>query len=185
VRIKQKTGTRGSLMFVQHLVSRRPELLASRLREAGGIRPDTAVRWVSPLESDDWAEYRDAAFLERLGRPELAGELKEFWPARGPQWDAFGVSGDALLLVEAKAHVAELASTCTAEAPRSLALITRSLDATRRALGARADADCLTGYYQLANRIAHLRFLQNRGADARLVLLQFTGGHRYADAVRP
>lgn len=33
----------------------------------------------------------------------------------------------------------------------------------------------MNGYYQLANRLAHLSFLREHGVDARLVLLQFTG----------
>ena len=175
MRIVQKTGTRGSLMYIQRLLAHRPELLDERLREAGALSSDARVRWVSPLQNDEWAEYRDAAFLDRLGRGDLAPALAEFWPSRGPQWDALGVSGNRLILVEAKAHVGELASSCGAKAKSSRDKITRALEATKTALGAPPSADWLTGYYQLANRLAHLEFLKARGADARLVLLQFTG----------
>src|SRR5665213_1933610 len=58
LRIEQKVGTRGSLMYLQRLVSRRPELLDRQLREAGAIPHGAAVRWVSPREDDNWAEYR-------------------------------------------------------------------------------------------------------------------------------
>lgn len=175
MRIEQKQGTRGSLRFIQQLVSRNASLFQRRLEEQGGVATGTGVRWVSPLPHDGWAEYRDAAFLERIGHPELAPALKAFWPARGPQWDGLCIAGSTILLVEAKAHVGEIASSCTAEAPSSVTLIEQSLNATKQALGASAGADWMNGYYQLANRLAHLWFLRERGVDARLVLLQFTG----------
>ena len=175
MRVEQKDGTKGSLRFIQQFVSRSSDLFQRRLQEAGAVPAETSVRWVSPLEDDAWAEYRDAAFLERIGHPELAPALKAFWPARGPQWDGLCIAGGSILLVEAKAHVGEMASSCTAEAPSSVTLINQSLNATKQALGASAGADWMNGYYQLANRLAHLWFLRERGVDARLVLLQFTG----------
>ena len=176
MRIEQKPGTRGSLKYIQHLVTSHAELLRTRLEEQGGVQPGAALRWVSPRADDRWAEYRDGAFLERIGHPALLSDLKSFWPARGPQWDALGLSNEmTVLLVEAKAHVGEMASSCSAAAPTSLALIKRSLDATKRAMGVHEAADWMNGYYQLANRLAHLWFLRERGVDARLVLLQFTG----------
>ena len=175
MRIEQKDGTKGSLRFIQQLASRSPDLFQRRLQEAGAVPAETSVRWVSPRQDDAWAEYRDAAFLERIGHPELAPALKAFWPARGPQWDGLCIAGGTILLVEAKAHVGEMASSCTAEAPSSVALIEQSLNASKQALGASAGADWMNGYYQLANRLAHLWFLRERGVDARLVLLQFTG----------
>lgn len=175
MRIEQKDGTKGSLRFIQQLVSRSPDLFQRRLHEAGAVPAETSVRWVSPRPDDAWAEYRDAAFLERIGHSELAPALKAFWPARGPQWDGLCIAGRTILLVEAKAHVGEMASSCTAEAPSSVTLINQSLNATKQALGASAGADWMNGYYQLANRLAHLWFLRERGVDARLVLLQFTG----------
>ncbi len=175
MRIEQKEGTKGSLKFIQQLIARRPMLMADHLVAAGAIPSGSTVTWLSPLPADQWAEYRDEAFLERIGHPELAAALKRFWPARGPQWDGLAKAGDVVLLVEAKAHVGELASSCAAESPVSRDLITKSLDATKRALGAKAVADWMNGYYQLANRLAHLSFLRERGVNARLVLLQFTG----------
>ena len=175
MRIEQKDGTKGSLRFIQQLVSQNPDLFHRRLQEQGAVPEETSVRWVSPLKDDAWSEYRDAAFLERIGHPELAPALKAFWPTRGPQWDGLCIAGDTILLVEAKAHVGEMASSCTAEAPSSVTLIEQSLSATKQALGAEAAADWMNGYYQLANRFAHLWFLRERGVDARLVLLQFTG----------
>lgn len=165
MRIKQKVGTRGSLTFIQRLLSPRPELFDTELQRQGIIAPDTRVKWVSPLEIDDWAEYRDAAFLKKLGRADLVTELGDFWPERGPQWDALGVAGNKFILVEAKAHVGEFTSSCSAKAVSSRKKIAAALDATKVALGVCADSDWLNGYYQLANRFAHLNVLRMRGAD--------------------
>lgn len=175
MRVKQKPGDRGSLKFMQRIVSQRPDVLNERLAARGIVTTGADIRWVSPREDDDWAEYRDGAFLEKLGRSDLAPALSAFWPAQGPQWDALGIAGNTLLLVEAKAHIGELASNCAATSTRSLEMIKSALDSTKRALGVTVDTDWLTGYYQLANRIAHLEFLRRHGADAQLVMLQFTG----------
>ena len=175
MRVPQKRGERGSLRLVQQLVSEHAELLDVRLRELGAISRTNTVNWVSPLADDDSAEYRDSKFLERIGRPDLGEALQAFWPKRGPQWDALGVAGEAVILVEAKAHVGELASSCAAGAKASLQKIRQSLTKVKAALGATPEADWLTGYYQLANRLAHLWLLRSHGVNAHLVLLQFTG----------
>jgi hypothetical protein len=175
VKVSQPIGTRGSLQFMQQLVSRHPQRLTQLLREAGALRHERELVWRSPLPDDGWAEYRDAAFLEQVGLLHLAPQLAAFWPSRGPQWDALAVAGETVILVEAKAHVGELISHCAARDEGSRALIRQSLNATRRALGATGDRDWMHEYYQLANRLAHLWFLRSHGVDAQLVLLNFTG----------
>ena len=89
----------------------------------------------------------------------------------GTAW-GFDTEG-SLYLVEAKAHRAELTSTCQAS-PGSRALIDRSLASAKAAFGARPDAQWACGYYQYANRLAHLHFLRSRGVPAKLVFLYFT-----------
>lgn len=61
------------------------------------IRP---IEWLSPLRTDDYAEYRDAAFLQKLGLAQHAAALKEFWPTRGPQWDGLGHDGQQTVYSE-------------------------------------------------------------------------------------
>lgn len=175
MRAKQKVGTKGSLKWIQRLIEHYPEQLALTLREAGVLGDDTGVTWLSPREADDWAEYRDANFLRRLDLGDHAEALRAFWPRNGPQWDALGRSTDGrVILVEAKAHVGELASRCGAVSRESLTLIEHALQDTRTALGATEAADWMSGYYQYANRLAHLQFLRARGVDAHLVFLYFT-----------
>lgn len=59
--------------------------------------------------------------------------------------------------------------------PVSRERIRIALHATQAYLGCRQDCDWLDGYYQYANRLAHLQFLRNAGVDAHLVFLYFVG----------
>jgi hypothetical protein len=108
MRVVQKPGSKGSLKWIQLLVNQRPELLEEELRALVGSRE--SVEWLSPLTEDQFAEYRDGSALELLGVSKLRRPLRDFWPALGPQWDALARVGEALVLVEAKAHITELFS---------------------------------------------------------------------------
>lgn len=165
MRVVQPHGERGSLKWLQLAVNRRPELL---VHESLG-----SVRWVSPLEQDGFAEYRDAAFLERVGLGRLVRQMAAFWPARGPQWDALGLSADRVILVEAKAHLDELFSPPCAAGQASRVRIEAAFTIVRNALGAEGGAAWTDRFYQLANRLAHLHFLRNEGVDAQLLLVGF------------
>ena len=143
------------------------------LRRLGKARQ---IEWRSPLREDDYAEYRDAAFLELLGLEHLKASLAAFWPRRGPQWDALGVTDfDHVLLVEAKAHIREFCSPPSQAGAASLELINAALRETAVGLGVGArHLDAWgTHFYQYANRLAHLRWLRGHGVDAKLVLAGF------------
>ena len=173
MRVPQKAGVKGSLKRLQDMLGQRPNPIDGAVRTAIGLGPDVTIDWRSPKAGDDNAEYRDAAFLERLGLERLSGDLRSFWPTRGPQWDALAVTSDGkVILVEAKAHVGELASTCDAGA-KARKLIDASLSAAKKYYGAAEAADWATGYYQYANRLAHLMFLRKHGVDAHLVFIYF------------
>lgn len=172
-RVVQSLGTKGSLRWIQQAVNdgwaSLDEPILARLPGA------TTIGWRSPMRDDDFAEYRDGDFLNRVGLSNLRSALKDFWPERGPQWDALGVSdrGD-VLLVEAKAHIAEMCSPGTAAGPASFKRIHQALVACATNLGARASRAAWTDqFYQLANRIAHLHFLREQGVPAYLVLVNF------------
>ena len=165
MRVAQQIGARGSLKWIQRAVNDRPFLLSHPA--IGG-----SVDWVSPLAADDYAEDRDGAFLDRGGLSSLSPGLDSFWPQRGPQWDALGLAGETVVLVEAKAHLAELFSTCSA-GDASRALIRRSFSTVRAALGAEDGLDWCSRFYQYANRLSHLWLLREQGVDARLLLVGF------------
>ncbi len=174
MRVVQPTGRRGSLKWIQSLAERRPDLCNAQLRAQGALPDGGSLHWLSPRRDDGWAEYRDAAFLHRIGHPELTAALRDFWPRGGPQWDGLARdAGSRIYLFEAKAHLGEMASTCQAS-PKSRARIEAALNEAKAAFGAASGADWLTGYYQYANRLAHLHFLRRAGAKAWLVFLYFT-----------
>ena len=167
----------GSQRLLQTAVSRRPELLTAALRKAGALDRRESIEWRSPIASESFREYRDAAALRALG---IEGHLKvplaEFWPPRGAVWDALGVtSGGRPLLLEAKAHIPEAASPGTKATPKSRALIERSLESARRHYAPKASASWSGHFYQYANRLAHQFWLKSKNeVPSALVFLYFT-----------
>ncbi len=120
--------------------------------------------------------------LDFLGKDHhLIAEWGEWWPQSGnpPNWDAIGRirfgDREEWLLVEAKANLNEIKSRCGAKDNGGLPLIRKALDETKNAVGAPPAADWLKPYYQLANRLATLHFLNSRGEPARLLYVYFLG----------
>ena len=105
-RIIQPNGTKGSLKWIQHVVNDCPDVLSNTLIDAIRVDKEQPVEWLSPKADDDYSEYRDQDFLDLLGIKLSKTSLNDFWPKRGPQWDALGrIEDKAYFLVEAKAHV--------------------------------------------------------------------------------
>ncbi len=138
----------------------------------------------------DWLDFgrhpdnRDAELrgLEFIDREDVKSLWRDFWPQSGntPNWDAVGIlkndSSKEYVLVEAKAHVEELQSTCGAHQNGGLAQITKALDSTIKANSFEKDVgQWLSPYYQYANRLAHLQFLLDHGVPARLIFVYFIG----------
>lgn len=144
------------------------------------------VRWLCPLENEEYKEYelREKPICEALGieEPETAFS---FWPRRQPQWDGIAVSekSGTLYIVEAKAHLKELESRCSAgeESKRII------LDAMKSVHDAQyPDGDfCLweNGYYQLGNRLTFLQKMKELNLEkypnVKLVLLNFVNDYTY------
>jgi hypothetical protein len=165
MRVIQPKGTKGSLRWIQ---------------QAGGSHPIDLqphglpkIEWVSPLAEDDFAEYRDAAFLDRLGIGCLSESLREFWPQRGPQWDALGFTSSGPVLVEAKAHISEFFSPPSQAGPSSLVQIRQALSRVQSDLGCKNSSDWVETYYQYANRLAFLWWLRKNGVDANIIFVSF------------
>ena len=140
-----------------------------------------SIEWVSPRAEDRYAEYRDESFLEALGLSRFDGELRDFWPRRGPCWDALGLwttseGGKAPVLIEAKSYPGEAVSSMSAKAEASKETIERALAMTADWLGIDRGLDTWTvGSYQAANRLAHLYFLREIcRVPAYLVFVLFT-----------
>ena len=173
-RFPQPQAKRGSQKWIQKLINDKPEILNSKIRSALNFSEEEDVQWLSPLKSDDYAEYRDQAFLNLLNVKLEKMPLAQFWPKGGPQWDALGkTSSGKLLLVEAKSHISELISTLHAEDERSVRKIQKSLKETKRYLNSKAHIEWSQCFYQYTNRIAHLYLLRKNGLPAYLVHVYF------------
>ena len=183
-RVKQSISKRGSLKWIQKAINQKPprkldDLILPKLNRA------KRVTWSSPLSSDDYAEYTDGDFLCKVGEPNMRSELETFWPNGGPHWDALGRSdtGD-IILVEAKAHIAELCSSPSEARLASRKIIQAALSETVSHLGAKPRAEWTEVFYQLTNRLAHPHFLRKHGLKAWLILLNVYRRFRNARSVQ-
>lgn len=179
MRIVQPPGTLGSLQWMQKSVADRWSSLEAPILAAW---PNArSLTWLSPLEEDQFAEYRDVAWLRRVGLPELVRSLPDFWPTRGPQWDALArTDAGGVVLVEAKAHIGEFCSPPSQASPVSFAKIAAALNSTAAALevAETSQPEWLRHFYQYANRMAHLLWLRDQGVDAKLALVGFVHDDR-------
>ncbi len=181
MKVNQPKGTKGSLKWIQVLVNDNSTLLNQHILDQLGIRV-RKIDWRSPLQADQYAEYRDEGFLETLGIEKFNEHLRGFWPRNGPQWDALGRCNAAgpYFLVEAKANIPEIMSSMGATSEKSIALIKESLSKTRTFLKCKDSELWEKGFYQYANRIAHLYFLREIcQIDAYLVFLYFINDHTH------
>jgi len=173
-----KENPKGSQKWVQEIINFCPSRLNRLIQQEIASLSGREIQWTSPLEQDKFAEYRDAAFLENLDLQEFTEKLEKFWPKMGPQWDALGrtADGEVLILVEAKANIPELVSFCGAKDKESLRTISASLAETQGWLNCREPrVDWKCGFYQYANRLAHLYFLREKAQKegSYLVFLYF------------
>jgi hypothetical protein len=173
-RYPQKPDDHGSLRNIQILINVFPHVVSNELRKMTIVEPAENITWLSPIESDDYAEYRDDAFIKRLGLKDLQIPLSKFWLAGGPQWDGIGKTDRGkVFLVEAKAHIREAVSSPTgARSSDSTQLINASLKAVKEYIGSKSAADWSSLFYQYDNRLAHLYFLRVlNGINAYMIFL--------------
>ena len=71
-------------------------------------------------------------------------------------------------------NIPEINSTCQAKNPRSLSKIDQSISKARTFYGTEDGKGWKTGFYQYANRLAHLYFFRElSGIDPELVFIYF------------
>lgn len=160
-RIIQKSDGRGSLKDIQVLVNKNQDLIDNLLKSSFNALADQQIIWTSPLEQDDFAEYRDNDFLLKVGLDPTEIKLDDFWPAKGPQWDALAKTTNGhVILVEAKANISEIVSPGTGAGEISKTIIDKSLNDTKAFLNLTNPIDWSGKFYQYTNRLAHLYFLR-------------------------
>ncbi len=176
-RYPQKPDSHGSLYLIQRTINSPQRTIDNAIREAIPALTNETFTSLSPLEEDEFAEYRDQAFLDRLGI-EVEIPLAEFWPQNGPQWDAFATASDgSVILVEAKANVEEFVSSpCGAKDEASLAMIRSAFTQLGEGIKLRPGSQLDGPFYQYFNRLAHLYYLREiNSVSAYLVFAYFYG----------
>ena len=175
MKAKQSAAQSGSQRWLQIAVNRCPEIINSTIVNELGLCSSETIEWLSPLECDGFAEYRDEQFIERLNVSLNSRPLKDFWPNSGPRWDGLArTSSGRLLLVEAKANIPEFDSTPTRATENSLKKIKEALAETKKFLGVTSETDWSQCFYQYANRLAHLYLLRELNKiNACLVFVYF------------
>jgi hypothetical protein len=140
-----------------------------------------------PKNTYDEYELKDPYVCDQIGvSTDDAQSLFSFWPKRQPQWDglAFDATGHTLYLVEAKAHLAELDSKCSASNPESKELILNSMKMIHDRYFPNGNFySWVNNYYQLGNRLTFLRILNEKEFghinSVKLVLLNFVNDQKY------
>lgn len=176
MRTEQSAAQRGSQRWLQIAVNRCPEVINSAIVNELGLCSSEKIEWLSPLECDGFAEYRDEQFVERLNVSLDKRPLKDFWPNSGPRWDGLArTSSERLLLVEAKANIPEFDTDPTKATSRdSLEKIKAALAETKKFLKVKSETDWSQCFYQYANRLAHLYLLRElNNINACLVFVYF------------
>lgn len=176
-RIIQKSDGRGSLKDIQILVNKNQHIIDNLLKLSFDDLANQQIIWTSPIEQDDYAEYRDNDFLLKVGLNPIEIRLDNFWPNRGPQWDALAKTTNGhVILVEAKANIPEVVSPATGAGETSKTIIDKSLNETKAFLKLTNNIDWSGKFYQYTNRLAHLYFLREKcNKQTFLVNIYFIG----------
>ena len=171
----------GSECHLLRWMGRHRKLFDERV-SAAVSRPGEAINWLdfkfAPNKKWPDAELKGLEFL--YDRPGLKAAWERFWPTGGgvQNWDAVGWIGTGLdtelLFVEAKAYLKEIKTDCKAKGA-GRQKIARAFKATKECLGAANRAKWMNGYYQAANRMATLYFVQKEQIPARMLFVYFLG----------
>jgi hypothetical protein len=192
----------GSEFHLLRFLGRHRDLLGAQIRAQlsdDGVSDLTGIEWLD-FSFNPRAPSRDGEILSvDFLRDHGDDAWTQFWPDRRPgslnrsgmpSWDAVAriryadSARDEWLLVEAKAHLGEFASPQSAcgAGGKSRQMITNALRSTFEVLRPTSGAawESVEGrwlgrYYQLANRLAVLHFLQTQEHAARLLYLLFAG----------
>ena len=170
--------------LLRYLGYHRGYLQNSILESTGGIQ----IQWLDfcfstlnePLRHDQ--EWQGIDFIHDS---EVRKKWNIFWPQTGnpPNWDAvgklLGETGEEWLLIEAKAHIMEMHSSCAATHSKSKEMINKAMLVAHGSFASRTPtAQWLSPYYQFCNRLSVLHFLMRECVPpipTRLIVIYFYG----------
>lgn len=152
--------------------------------------------WLSPREEDNYEEYQlsETKVLDFLGINSNKKKLFDFWPSRQPQWDgiAIGKESGTLYLFEAKSHLRETISNCSASSATSWSMIKDAMKDVAKNVYHVVDMGLIDNYwmqenYQIANRLVFLQKMKEIQSDAsfyedvKLVFLNFVNDYTWEE----
>ena len=140
------------------------------------------IQWFCPTDQGQEMQLNNKQLIERFGLTQ--NFLNDFWPTRSPQWDglALGIKTNTLYLIEAKAHITEiapgnfLAKNANDQQRYNYNLKCKTLKGIKQKYGAIVDDSIwLHKYYQISNRIAFLDKLKEirKDKDVKLLFVNF------------
>lgn len=161
-------GSKGSKFWMQTLVNLdNGNALSKAIQTEDNSIGD--IKWLSPLKNESYGEPKTKQITG------LEDADFSFWPDNGPWWDGVGIDDKGcILLVEAKGHVAETKTKCSASSELSREKICKSMQEAHDSLtnSHNYDEDAwLNKYYQLGNRLTFLVKLREQRFNVKLVLL--------------
>ncbi len=164
----------GSEFHLLRWLGRHRDSLSEKVREAVGI--NDSIHWLDfGFPNGKGQLDEELQGFSFISDSKVQAEWKKFWPPRGTQhnWDCIGeTSTGRLLLVEAKSHIEELKSS-TKASEDSKQQIMDAFAIVGKSLGIGSTKNWTEIYYQLANRIAALWFLNKHCVAAALVNIYF------------
>jgi hypothetical protein len=162
--------------------------LDERILHAMKVEPSRAsLQWLHPDQSGNRGkEFTGLSFLKTdswaPGTQKALDAWASFWPTSGtlPSWDGVAILHEndqqsRWLLLEAKANHPEFTGAPSRALPPSLKKIKVALETAKRHFAVHRDFDWTGSYYQFANRLTLVRFLNLHGVPATLIEVLFTG----------
>lgn len=171
--------------FLRYRAERPEELNAAILTALGGGN-DCRLAWIYPRGIPDEPEPEGLDFLSN--DEEVQARWKAYWPQRGraQTWDGIATldhgAGHEWLLIEAKANTVEFVTPpCGASKEGGRAQIEKTLNRLKAHLGVHRHFPWLGTYYQYANRLAVLHFLNDLSAIPTRLFHVYFLGDRFPD----
>ncbi len=168
----------GSEFHLLRFLGRHRNELTEKVLGAFGVQ-DNNLEWFDfkyDAKNRSDKEFVGIEFLKPNRNIESAWNA--YWPQSGTaqNWDAIAKLGEEWILVEAKARAGEMQSDCGASSALSKTKIEKAFEETKSYFGIMSSDDWTKKYYQKANRISFLHFLEMNDIKAKMLFIYFVNG---------